>query len=93
MSGDEDGIGRNIGDLVLDLNSLRTEVVEDSFIMHQVAQDRDGLGLRKRQGDGVPNPKTHAHMRGAQDPDGRRRDAEIGGLIIGNHVHFVLQSI
>jgi hypothetical protein len=60
MRGDDNVRGGHVGDLVLNSDSLGTKMVEDRFVVDQVAQNRDRPGLIEGQLDGVADAETHA---------------------------------
>ena len=64
MGGDHYLPGLYCRDLLHDLNASCAQLGEDGLIVHQVAQNAQGLdgGLLQRQGNGVTHAETHAQM-------------------------------
>src|SRR6185503_12689156 len=67
VRGNHHGGGGNVGDLVLGSYSLRTKILEDRLIVHQVAQNCDRPWLAQGQVDGVADAETHAEVGSAKD--------------------------
>jgi hypothetical protein len=80
--------GRDVGDLVLDFHPLRSKLLENGFVVHQVAQDRHRprLAFGQREADRIPHSETHAEMGGPQN-------FHVWIVSFALHIDFAIQSI
>ena len=88
VGGNHHGGRGHVGDLVLGSYSLRTKILENGLIVHQVAQNRDRPRLAKGQGDRVADAETHAQMGCAEDLHGTALSALLLAWMTGFKVQI-----
>src|SRR5262245_51421705 len=69
MGGDHDMRGGEVGDLVLDGYSLSAKLGEDTVVVHQVAEDGEGVGPRVSLGqrERIAHAEAHAQVSGTKN--------------------------
>ena len=60
----------DVGDVLRDRDALRLEGAQDGGVVDEVAEDREGAGVRvlERERDGIANAEAHAEVGGSEDP-------------------------
>ena len=69
MRGNHHRLRLYVANMVLELHSTGPQLVQDTLIVHQVAQNRNWLfgALLLSETNGVPDAETHTEMSGTND--------------------------